>query len=132
MKNYIIIGLALLIGASCQSKSPKVQPTPVEPTTSQESTQKQPTLEELINSSETFLVDVRTPEEVASGGVAGATNIPLDQVAKQLEQFKGKKNSVVFCRSGARSSQAKAILEQNGFNNVVNGGTWEQVKGLKK
>jgi hypothetical protein len=24
-------------------------------------------------------------------------------------------------------SQAKAILEQNGFNNITNGGTWQDV-----
>lgn len=75
-----------------------------------------------------FLVDVRTPGEFASGSVAGATNIPLDALPNQLAKFKGKKNIVVFCRSGNRSSQAKAILEQNGFQNVINGGTWQDVK----
>lgn len=75
-----------------------------------------------------FLADVRTPGEFASGSVAGATNIPLDTLPNQLAKFKGKQNIVVFCRSGNRSSQAKAILEQNGFQNVINGGTWENVK----
>lgn len=75
-----------------------------------------------------FLVDVRTPAEFAEGHVNGSTNIPLDQVAKELEQFKGKEQIIVFCRSGNRSGQAKMILEQNGFKNVINGGTWQDVK----
>ncbi|WP_250630914.1 rhodanese-like domain-containing protein [Rhodoflexus caldus] len=77
-----------------------------------------------------FLVDVRTPAEFAQGTAKGAVNIPLDQVQKKLASFKGKKHIVVFCRSGNRSSQAKAILEQNGFTNVINGGTWQNVNAL--
>jgi phage shock protein E len=75
-----------------------------------------------------FLVDVRTEAEFAEGHVNGSTNIPLDQVASQLEKFKEKEQIVVFCRSGNRSGQAKMILEQNGFKNVINGGTWQDVK----
>jgi rhodanese-related sulfurtransferase len=74
-----------------------------------------------------FLVDVRSPGEFASGSVKGAVNIPLDKVGSQLAKFKGKKNIVVFCRSGNRSGQAQGILEQNGFQNVINGGTVDNV-----
>lgn len=78
-----------------------------------------------------FLVDVRTPAEFAEGNVPGSINIPLDQVQMQMAQFKNHENIVVFCRSGNRSGQAKAILEQNGFTNVVNGGTWQRVNAVK-
>ena len=74
-----------------------------------------------------LLVDVRTPGEFAEGHVKGSVNIPLDRVQSQLATFKNRKNIIVFCRSGGRSSQAKSILEQNGFTNVVNGGTWNNV-----
>ena len=79
-----------------------------------------------------FLVDVRTPGEFSQEHVKGSVNIPLDSVPAQLEKFKGKKNIVVFCRSGSRSSQAKNFLEQNGFTNVINGGTWEDVNQYVK
>ncbi len=79
-----------------------------------------------------FLVDVRTPGEFASGHVKDSVNIPLDSVPNQLAKFKNKKNIIVFCRSGARSSQAKTILEQKGFTNVVNGGTWDTVNKFAK
>lgn len=74
-----------------------------------------------------YLVDVRTPSEFADGSVKGAVNIPLDKVPTELSKFKGKENIVVFCRSGNRSGQAKSILEQNGIQNVINGGTWQNV-----
>lgn len=75
-----------------------------------------------------FLVDVRSPSEFSSGSVKGAVNIPVDRVESQLSKFKGKKQIVVFCRSGNRSGQAKRILERNGFKNVINGGTWQNVR----
>lgn len=77
-----------------------------------------------------FLVDVRSPGEFADGNVKGSVNIPLDQVQNQLAKFKDKESIVVFCRSGNRSSQAKSILEQNGFTNVTNGGTWQDVNAV--
>lgn len=81
---------------------------------------------------DSFLVDVREPGECAGGTARGAVNIPLGRLASELDRFKGKENIVVFCRSGNRSAQAKAILEQNGFKNVVNGGTWEDVNRFSK
>ena len=77
-----------------------------------------------------YLVDVRTPAEFSAGSVKGAFNIPLDAISKHLGKFAGKKSIVVFCRSGNRSSQAKRILDQNGINNVMDGGTWQNVQQL--
>lgn len=84
-----------------------------------------------ILANEAFLVDVRTPQEYADGHVKGSVNIPLNQVANQLRKFKNHKNIVVFCRSGNRSEQAKQILNNHGFTNVVNGGTWKNVNTIK-
>lgn len=75
-----------------------------------------------------FLVDVRSPFEFVGGSVKGAVNIPLENIPNQLTKFRNKQNIVVFCRSGSRSSQAKNILEQNGFKNITNGGTWQNVQ----
>jgi rhodanese-related sulfurtransferase len=83
-------------------------------------------LTEIINEG-AFLVDVRSPREFSQNHVKGSVNIPLDSIPSQLAKFKNKKNIIVFCRSGNRSSQAKSYLEQNGILNVVNGGTVEIV-----
>jgi phage shock protein E len=74
-----------------------------------------------------FLVDVRSPGEFADGHVKGSVNIPLDNLTKEIAQFRDKQNIIVFCRSGNRSSMAKTLLEQQGFKNVINGGTWQNV-----
>ena len=79
-----------------------------------------------------FLVDVREQGEFSGGSAKGAVNIPLGSVANELNKFNGKENIIVFCRSGNRSGQAKTILEQNGFKNVVNGGTWQEVNKFVK
>jgi rhodanese-related sulfurtransferase len=90
-----------------------------------------PDLKSLIEGG-AFLVDVRTPGEFAEGHVNGSENIPLDMVPANLDRFRGKQNIVVFCRSGNRSGQAKAILESSGIVNVVNGGTWQDVNQFIK
>jgi len=45
----------------------------------------------------------------------------------ELDKFRNKSHVVVFCLSGGRSAQAKAILEMNGFSDIINGGTWNYV-----
>lgn len=87
-------------------------------------------LKQLINNG-ALLVDVRSSGEFAGGSAKGAINIPLDQVTQRLEDFKGKDQIIVFCRSGNRSGQAQSILEKNGFTNVTNGGTWDTVANLQ-
>lgn len=72
-------------------------------------------------------VDVRTPEEFAAGSVRGAVNIPVDEIVRRLAEFQNKEKIVVFCRSGNRSSQAKSILDKAGIQNVVDGGSWQEV-----
>lgn len=89
-------------------------------------------LEKFVNDKNTFLVDVRTPEEFAEGNVEGSVNIPIQILQDHLAQFQGKKNIVVFCRSGNRSKKSIEILKANGIENVVDGGTWQNVKSLQK
>lgn len=76
---------------------------------------------------DSFLVDVRTPQEFSEGSVKGAVNIPLSEIESRIDEFKDKKQIVVFCRSGSRSTEAKRILEANGITGVVNGGPWQGV-----
>lgn len=88
-------------------------------------------LSELIKGS-AFLVDVRSPGEFASGHLKGSVNIPLNMIKSNLQKFKGKKNIIVFCRSGNRSNQAKSILDANGISGVINGGSIDYVSNFVK
>lgn len=126
MQNLFKIGFIVLVMAFSSTVIYSQDKIPV---TKSRTTQKT----KQTTKNEIFYVDVRTTAEFAQGSVKGAINIPLDQIENQLAKFKGKKNIVVFCRSGNRSSQAKVILEQNGFTNIKNGGSWEDVNAkLKK
>ncbi|RKH50157.1 rhodanese-like domain-containing protein [Corallococcus interemptor] len=75
------------------------------------------------------LVDVRTPEEFAAGHLPGAMNIPVDELPQRLAELGSpRKPVVIYCRSGARSSRAEALLKERGFQDVFNLGpmsAWE-------
>jgi phage shock protein E len=62
-----------------------------------------------------LLLDVRTPEEYASGHIAGATNLPVDDVRAKAGTLTKGNPVVVYCRSGHRSRMAAAALLQAGF-----------------
>jgi rhodanese-related sulfurtransferase len=72
-----------------------------------------------------LIIDVRTPEEFASGHIDGAINIPYDQIEAKLPGLKKvekEDNILVYCRSGRRSETAKETLNKLGYKNVQNGG----------
>lgn len=74
------------------------------------------------------LIDVRTPQEYATGHVGDAENIPLDQVGSRIEEFKKmKKPIILYCRSGNRSGMATSILKQKGLTEVYNGGSLDEI-----
>jgi rhodanese-related sulfurtransferase len=50
---------------------------------------------------------VRTEAEFAEGHVDGSTNIPLDQVASQLESLRGKEQIVVLQKRKSQRSETK-------------------------
>jgi phage shock protein E len=77
-----------------------------------------------------LLVDVRTPAEFGQAHVKGSVNIPLNQILSQKSKFNLTDCIIVFCQSGNRSSQAKALLEANGFGNIINGGSWQNINLL--
>ncbi|WP_336665030.1 rhodanese-like domain-containing protein [Elizabethkingia meningoseptica] len=85
----------------------------------------------LVNEQKTFLVDVRTPEEYEADKIEGAVNIPLDQIESRLPEFQGKKNIVVYCRSGVRAGKAKDLLQKNNLPNVYSGVSYQNVSALK-
>lgn len=70
------------------------------------------------------IVDVRMPEEFASGHASGAFNCPLPSLAKCLEKLKKFSAVYVICQSGGRSSAAVSQLLSQNINAInVSGGT---------
>lgn len=67
-----------------------------------------------------LLLDVRTPEEFAAGHVEGAVNIPVQNLAERMAEVGPQDRPVVvYCRSGARSARATAMLKEAGYQQLL-------------
>ncbi len=68
------------------------------------------------------ILDVREPWEFEESRISGSQNIPLGSLPQALDDLEELKDQevIVHCKSGARSSAAKAFLTQQGFTNVRN------------
>ncbi|MFN8489521.1 MAG: rhodanese-like domain-containing protein [Caldilineaceae bacterium] len=81
------------------------------------------------NGAKHLLLDVRTPEEYASGHIAGAQNIAVDTLEQHLGEVPKDQPVVVYCHSGNRSARAAQILQKAGYTQIFDlGGVvqWQQ------
>jgi rhodanese-related sulfurtransferase len=69
-----------------------------------------------------IVLDVRTPEEFASGHIEGALNIDFNSgnFANEITRLNPSDTYAVYCRSGSRSGQATSIMHKAGFHDVSN------------
>ncbi|PIB32538.1 rhodanese [Gaetbulibacter sp. 5U11] len=70
-----------------------------------------------------IILDVRTDEEVAEGKIPNAIHIDIYKgqgFIYAVEELDKSKNFYVYCRSGGRSAQACAIMNQLGFDTTYN------------
>ncbi|OWP65183.1 rhodanese [Hymenobacter amundsenii] len=80
--------------------------------------------------SNVVLLDVRTPEEFATGHLPGAGNLDFraPDVAEQLQKLDPNKTYVVYCASGNRSNKTALLMQEKGFKHVVNAGAYKDLK----
>ncbi len=76
--------------------------------------------EELAGPNPPAVVDVRTHPEFTLGHVAGALNIPVDDLRDRLQEVPVDRPLVLYCRSGYRSYVAQRILLNRGWTEVRN------------
>lgn len=76
--------------------------------------------ENINDETDTYIVDVRTADEYSAGHIKGSVNIPLDSI-DDIDYSKSSK-IIVYCRSGARSSEALSTLISMGYTNVFDMG----------
>ncbi len=80
-----------------------------------------------------IIIDVRTPEEYASGRIEKAINLDYysETFADELDKLDKDKTYLIYCRSARRSGQALDMMAELGFEEVYNmlGGMvrWEAV-----
>jgi NADPH-dependent 2,4-dienoyl-CoA reductase/sulfur reductase-like enzyme/rhodanese-related sulfurtransferase len=74
---------------------------------------------------QSFLLDVRTPEEFSEGSIPGAANIPLDDLRNRLSEIPRDREVVTYCQVGQRGQLATRILLQTGFRASNLGGGYK-------
>ena len=67
-----------------------------------------------------LLIDVRRKDEFEAGNIAGAINIPVDELRNRLSEIPKNKTIYIYCEAGLRGYLAQRILRQNGYNKVTN------------
>jgi NADPH-dependent 2,4-dienoyl-CoA reductase/sulfur reductase-like enzyme/rhodanese-related sulfurtransferase len=67
-----------------------------------------------------ILIDVRRDDEYSAGKIAGAINIPVDEIRNRLDEIPKDKTIYIYCEAGLRGYLAQRILRQNGFEHVFN------------
>ena len=75
--------------------------------------------------SESYVLDVRDPDEFARGHVEGAANIPLNSLRERMDELPRGREILAYCAVGQRSYYASRALRLNGFpaRNVSGGFT---------
>lgn len=61
-----------------------------------------------------YLLDVRTAQEYADGHIAGAVNIPVQELEDRLSEVPVETPVVVYCHSGRRAGKAATLLRARG------------------
>jgi NADPH-dependent 2,4-dienoyl-CoA reductase/sulfur reductase-like enzyme/rhodanese-related sulfurtransferase len=67
-------------------------------------------------SPQSYILDVREPQEFALGHVEGAHNIPLNSLRGRMSELPGDREILVYCAVGQRSYYASRALHLNGFS----------------
>jgi rhodanese-related sulfurtransferase len=62
------------------------------------------------------LVDVRSDHEWEAGHIAGATHVPLDELAGRTGELDPGRPVVLYCRGGSRCEMATDALAAAGFD----------------
>ena len=79
-------------------------------------------IEDNQNNPDFIILDVRTPEEVAEGYIKDAINIDYysESFRDELNRLDKTQTYLIYCRSGARSGNARDIMAELNFREVYN------------
>lgn len=111
MKSIFLLMFSLFFLGSCETKTDSKEITSVNDLSQVDFTDEN-----------NVLLDVRTPEEFQDGNIPNSVNFDynsteFDSLIRDLDK---EKTYYVYCKSGNRSTNASAKLQEAGFKNVVN------------
>ena len=81
-----------------------------------------------FKSKNAIIIDVRTKEEFQAASNPNSQNIPLDHIEIGIKKFNPSRPIIVCCASGYRSGVAAKIIKKQGFQNILNGGSWRNIR----
>lgn len=113
-KSWILVLLAALLLAGCGKQTVKTQEAALMNITAKEA-------KKLMDSESGYVIlDVRTEQEYAQGHIPGAILIPDYEISEKAESVLTDKDQLilVYCRSGRRSKNAAAQLEEMGYTRI--------------
>jgi len=108
----VLLGVASYVfkppacGAACPTKSPDLSAQ---------------AFSSLSQTDQVTVLDVRTPEEYATGHLENAKNINFNDTEaflSQIDTLDKTKPYILYCRTGNRSAQAMKFMKNRGFTNV--------------
>ncbi|TGE28759.1 rhodanese-like domain-containing protein [Hymenobacter metallicola] len=84
----------------------------------------------LLKKRNVVVLDVRTPEEYATGHLQGAQNLNFrdPNFPTLLAGLDTTQTYVLYCASGNRSGKAAGLLQEKGFRKLVNAGAYKDLK----
>lgn len=88
--------------------------------------------QKLENKENIELIDVREDEEVEAGMIPEARHIRMNDIPDNLDEIDKDKEIIFICRSGGRSSNVCAYLQDKGYNVVNMTGGMLEYKGETK
>jgi rhodanese-related sulfurtransferase len=106
-----LLSLAYLILVGCVNRS-TIKDIPVD--------EARNLISEEVNNPDFVILDVRTPEEFASGHIQGAVNIDFKagDFKEQLDELDLDCVYLVYGKSGGRSAKALELMQELGFSEV--------------
>ena len=113
-KSWILVLLAALLLAGCGKQTVKTEEAALMNITAEEA-------KKLMDSESGYVIlDVRTEQEYAEGHIPGAILIPDYEISEKAESVLTDKDQLilVYCRSGRRSKNAAAQLEEMGYTRI--------------
>ena len=113
-KSFILVLLAALLLAGCGKQTVKTEEAALMNITAEEA-------KKLMDSESGYVIlDVRTEQEYAQGHIPDAILIPDYEISEKAESVLTDKDQLilVYCRSGRRSKNAAAQLEEMGYTRI--------------
>lgn len=76
--------------------------------------------EKMSSKKKNLVVDVRTPEEVATGHLAGSVNLNFlgENFPQEISKLNKNKTYLLYCKSGNRTRKAADQMQKAGFKHV--------------